>query len=201
MQRAADGATGTARAEERPLVGTVTQAMVSDGKPVVRPNVQRTADTEAAMAPLVGTGGQSMVPDAKPVVQRAGDTAVQHRVERLRPAPPVVQRREAAIPSTPNTPNMPVVQRATEPEHPEHAPETAVQVVEVQRTAEPITESPAPAQNGAAPAQNGAAPAQNAAAPPQNAEELLRKLYDPLLRRLKADLWLDRERRGALTDL
>lgn len=85
---------------------------------------------------------------------------------------------------------MPVVQRATEPEHaehPKHAPETAVQVVEVQRTAEPATESPAPAQNGAA--------------PPQNAEELLRKLYDPLLRRLKADLWLDRERRGALTDL
>jgi hypothetical protein len=31
-------------------------------------------------------------------------------------------------------------------------------------------------------------------------EELLKKLYDPLVRRLKADLWLDRERRGALTD-
>jgi hypothetical protein len=43
------------------------------------------------------------------------------------------------------------------------------------------------------------APAQPASG--QNAEELLRKLYDPLLRRLKADLWLDRERRGALTDL
>lgn len=32
-------------------------------------------------------------------------------------------------------------------------------------------------------------------------EELVKKLYDPLLRRLKAELWLDRERRGALTDL
>ncbi|AXX32807.1 hypothetical protein APASM_5442 [Actinosynnema pretiosum subsp. pretiosum] len=31
-------------------------------------------------------------------------------------------------------------------------------------------------------------------------EELLKKLYDPLLRRLKAELWLDRERRGSLTD-
>ncbi|MEV0679701.1 hypothetical protein AB0I60_24560 [Actinosynnema sp. NPDC050436] len=31
-------------------------------------------------------------------------------------------------------------------------------------------------------------------------EELLKKLYEPLLRRLKAELWLDRERRGALTD-
>jgi hypothetical protein len=34
----------------------------------------------------------------------------------------------------------------------------------------------------------------------QEPEELLGKLYDPLLRRLKAELWLDRERRGALTD-
>lgn len=48
-----------------------------------------------------------------------------------------------------------------------------------------------------------AAPA--AAGPPASAggpepEELLKKLYDPLLRRLKAELWLDRERRGSLTD-
>ncbi len=45
------------------------------------------------------------------------------------------------------------------------------------------------------------APPQPGPQPQQNPEELLRKLYDPLLRRLKADLWLDRERRGALTDL
>jgi hypothetical protein len=31
-------------------------------------------------------------------------------------------------------------------------------------------------------------------------DELVKKLYDPLLRRLKAELWLDRERRGLLTD-
>jgi uncharacterized protein (TIGR03083 family) len=31
--------------------------------------------------------------------------------------------------------------------------------------------------------------------------EMVKKLYDPLLRRLKAELWLDRERRGALTDV
>ncbi|ANZ38863.1 hypothetical protein BBK82_25130 [Lentzea guizhouensis] len=37
--------------------------------------------------------------------------------------------------------------------------------------------------------------------PEQSPEELLTKLYDPLVRRLKAELWLDRERRGALTDL
>lgn len=32
-------------------------------------------------------------------------------------------------------------------------------------------------------------------------EELLKKLFDPLLRRLKVELRIDRERRGSLTDL
>jgi hypothetical protein len=34
-----------------------------------------------------------------------------------------------------------------------------------------------------------------------DADELLKRLFDPMLRRLKAELRLDRERRGALTDL
>ena len=50
----------------------------------------------------------------------------------------------------------------------------------------------------------GPAPAQAPAAPPPQAqpetEELVKKLFDPLLRRLKTELRLDRERRGALTD-
>jgi hypothetical protein len=41
------------------------------------------------------------------------------------------------------------------------------------------------------------APVGGAAAEP---EELLKKLFDPLLRRLKTELRLDRERYGALTD-
>ncbi|CAL9386190.1 hypothetical protein SUDANB95_01158 [Actinosynnema sp. ALI-1.44] len=70
----------------------------------------------------------------------------------------------------------------------------------VQRTEEvapaaevPVEQAPA----SAAQPPNSAAPAQQAPAEP---EELLKKLYDPLLRRLKAELWLDRERRGLLTD-
>jgi len=41
-----------------------------------------------------------------------------------------------------------------------------------------------------------------AAEPPQPPapEELLKTLYDPLLRRLKAELRRDRERRSAVTD-
>ncbi|ONI89118.1 hypothetical protein ALI22I_16530 [Saccharothrix sp. ALI-22-I] len=58
---------------------------------------------------------------------------------------------------------------------------------------------------GAAAGQAGVAAGQagvagQAAAGAQEPEELLKKLYDPLVRRLKAELWLDRERRGALTD-
>jgi hypothetical protein len=47
-------------------------------------------------------------------------------------------------------------------------------------------------------ASSPAAPA--AAAAPPETDELVKKLFDPLLRRLKTELRLDRERRGALTD-
>nr|BFE49330.1 hypothetical protein GCM10017745_27570 [Saccharothrix mutabilis subsp. capreolus] len=66
----------------------------------------------------------------------------------------------------------------------------------VQRTEE-VAPAVEEAPSTAAPTSSSAAPAQQAPAEP---EELLKKLYDPLLRRLKAELWLDRERRGLLTD-
>jgi hypothetical protein len=62
-----------------------------------------------------------------------------------------------------------------------------------------VARSPEP--SAPEPVQRTAEAPQGETAQGQNADELLRKLYDPLLRRLKADLWLDRERRGALTDL
>lgn len=43
-------------------------------------------------------------------------------------------------------------------------------------------------------------PATAAPAAQPETEELVKKLFDPLLRRLKTELRLDRERRGALTD-
>ena len=39
-----------------------------------------------------------------------------------------------------------------------------------------------------------------AAAPTENVEQLVRKLYGPLVRRIKAELLLDRERRGIRID-
>jgi hypothetical protein len=88
----------------------------------------------------------------------------------------------------------------------------------VQRAAEPHpVPAGTPAQNGAAPtvpvlvqreetvaaAEPGpaSAAAPGATAGPGDPEELVKKLFDPLLRRLKIELRLDRERRGRLTDL
>jgi hypothetical protein len=44
------------------------------------------------------------------------------------------------------------------------------------------------------------APAPTAQPAQPETEELVKQLFDPLLRRLKTELRLDRERRGALTD-
>jgi hypothetical protein len=76
----------------------------------------------------------------------------------------------------------------------------------VSRTVEgPATETVSQRQEVAAPAPPSTADAAPVAAASAAAaaepEELLKKLFDPLLRRLKAELRLDRERRGALTDL
>ena len=57
-----------------------------------------------------------------------------------------------------------------------------------------------PAAAPVAPAAGGAAPGAAAPAAP-NLDELARKLYDPLAARLKAELRLDRERAGLVTDL
>jgi hypothetical protein len=57
-----------------------------------------------------------------------------------------------------------------------------------------------PDQAPTAPPAGGAA-AGGAAAGAASPDELVKKLFDPLLRRLKTELRLDRERRGVLTDL
>jgi hypothetical protein len=64
--------------------------------------------------------------------------------------------------------------------------------------APPATEAAGPVEH-AAPAAAASVAGAPATAPPET-DELVRKLFDPLLRRLKTELRLDRERRGALTD-
>ncbi|HUQ61687.1 hypothetical protein [Lentzea sp.] len=127
----------------------------------------------------------SAAPSAK-TVEPAAQRAPAPRTLPVPEQPPAVQQLQT-LQQQPPPRQLPVVARTAEPAQPERAPDPVVRQEVVQRVeAAPVV------QNAEAPA--GPAPA-------QSADELLRKLYDPLLRRLKADLWLDRERRGALTDL
>ncbi|MER6796524.1 hypothetical protein, partial [Amycolatopsis mediterranei] len=84
---------------------------------------------------------------------------------------PVARIAEPVRPSTPDPPPPPAPVVQREPEPP----------------AAPVPD-PAPA------------PAPVPHQQPPETEELVKKLFDPLLRRLKTELRLDRERRGALTD-
>jgi hypothetical protein len=74
-------------------------------------------------------------------------------------------------------------------------PEPVVQTVTIQRVEAEPAAPPAPAGSGSTPAPP--APPAGGQAP----EELLAKLFDPLLRRLRAELRIERDRRGSLTDL
>ncbi|WP_156213686.1 hypothetical protein [Lentzea aerocolonigenes] len=131
-------------------------------------------------------------------------------------APPLVQHATGLPALPPTSPEAAPVQRIFATPAPAHAqppvplpvavppavPPTPEPAPVVARVAEPESSPSPPAQRAEAEAEAEAEPEKPAPQPQaQNPEELLRKLYDPLLRRLKADLWLDRERRGALTDL
>jgi hypothetical protein len=95
--------------------------------------------------------------------------------------------------------------------HPAPAEAAPVAAAPVQRLAEPgPAVVPAPAAGPTEPwtvtvqrAESPPPPAASSAAPPAEGEPeaLLARLYDPLLRRLKAELRTDRDRYGSLTDL
>lgn len=106
--------------------------------------------------------------------ESAGSTAV---------APVGAERRESFI-----TFDSPVVQR-----------ETDSGATSVTAPAEPPPTQEAPAAAAAPTA--GAAPAGGALPGTTNVQELVNQIYDPLAARLRAELWLDRERAGVLMDL
>ncbi|AIG77455.1 Hypothetical protein AJAP_23000 [Amycolatopsis japonica] len=129
---------------------------------------------------------------AKPVVQRQDAEAFQQPTTMPPPARPAETRSvQRTVPSEPVADvkslvlNLPpaVVPRQPEPPVVQRDPETPP-------PPEPVA-APVPATAQAAPAAPAAQP---------ETEELVKKLFDPLLRRLKTELRLDRERRGALTD-
>ncbi|HKT00636.1 MAG TPA: hypothetical protein VJT31_13980 [Rugosimonospora sp.] len=89
----------------------------------------------------------------------------------------------------PPPPETPTVQRHTSPEPaaPTLPAPALVPVTTVQRAE--------------ATAATAAAPAPDGGGHGNDPDELVKKIFDPLLRRLKAELLMDRDRRGGLTDL
>ncbi|MEU0881730.1 hypothetical protein ABZ345_24215 [Lentzea sp. NPDC005914] len=178
-------------AEQLPVID-FGGAVADDSQAIAQADVlQRSVDHSQGVARQV-----ALVGSAPPIVHRAVDkfspafqygTGAGRRseapvVQRVLAAPPAQAQPAAAMPVAVAPPAEQVVERTPAPE----PVQRTVEVPVVQRAEAPPPEAPQPV----------AQPQGQ-----QNAEELLRKLYDPLLRRLKADLWLDRERRGALTDL
>jgi pyruvate/2-oxoglutarate dehydrogenase complex dihydrolipoamide acyltransferase (E2) component len=112
------------------------------------------------------------------------------------PSPVVAQPRSAPVN------RMPPPFIAPSPEAPTFS--VAVQREDAAPAPEPVAmPDPAPAPSPPPPAASTPAPASpgTAPAPAMVPEELVKKLFDPLLRRLKTELRFDRERRGRLTDL
>jgi hypothetical protein len=138
--------------------------------------VQRSA-TGPGVEPssAVGSG-----PAVRPGRGAAGD-ATASRPAASWPGLPL-QRQEAATEAA--------VERAEAPAAATAAPDAVVQEPEL----------PAPGTGGPVPATTAPAPAP-AATPPTDLDELARRLFDPLSARLRAELRLDRERAGVVTDL
>ncbi|MEU8229130.1 hypothetical protein AB0C12_05920 [Actinoplanes sp. NPDC048967] len=140
----------------------------------------------------------SLLPDHPPLVSAQRTTAI---------AMPTASRPGRATtqltpPRPVTSPGMPTIVSWPDDSPPLPTPETVQRAVQViQATAEPAaaasTEVPLPAEG---PPITATPPPQPPPAPP-SPEELLKTLFDPLYRRLRAELRKDRDRRGLITDL
>ncbi|MGW1060450.1 hypothetical protein [Micromonospora rubida] len=192
---------------DRPAVQRVTWQR--DEPPAGGGRAGTTADPERAvpvdLRPPPAAPDPSTVPGTAASTDAAGSTSAE-----AGGGLPPVQRWVGALPGTP--PASRPQGRNTAPPGP---PLSAYAIGElsgpVVQRAEPVddvvppppVDAPAPPAAAPAPDGGGAAagrPAAPGAAPGGGTEpeELLKKLYDPLLRRLKTELRLDRERHGAL---
>jgi hypothetical protein len=163
----------------------------SFGAPSAQP-----ANTSNASTPANGTSVQraaflpGMLPTELPVAQRAAAeqpaTSQPSFVSRTTNQPLV-------LPPTQEELTAQAVQRMTA--GPSEQP--SVQTYTTETMSVQAADAAAPTPAGGAPA---AAPHAGGAGAAQSPEELLKTLFDPLLRRLKAELRLDRERRGLITD-
>ncbi|TFV61596.1 hypothetical protein E4P42_01515 [Mycobacterium sp. PS03-16] len=150
---------------------------------------------------------QPPLPARDTVTSRLFDTAAPSPALVADSPKPMSLQRIFARPAAPATPgdDAPSGAPATVTQHDGYT-EVSFAPAQVQREAEETGESDAPA---APPAAQDAAPTSAAAVPPApspapagpNIDELVNRLYDPLAARLRSELWLDRERAGALMDV
>jgi hypothetical protein len=77
---------------------------------------------------------------------------------------------------------------------------TTVQLQSAGEPAPAATEPAADTSSSATPSSSSAAPPPAVGAKPPDLDELARRLYEPLTARLRAELWLDRERAGVMSD-
>ena len=190
--------------EPAPPIQQVSFAPVAQlaGQPPAVPVVSRMAEPIRIASPP----GQ---PEAKP-------TPVSPRAPASGPPPMATP---AALPmpmSSPPPGSVPMVQRsfaamfaqsdtaAGGPSRPDDGP--GFTSVQLQPTADPApAPTPEPTPTAAPPPEAGPAPTPAAAAPTAGAagadlDEMARRLFEPLSARLRAELWLDRERAGLVTD-
>ncbi|MFC7500819.1 hypothetical protein, partial [Nocardioides sp. GCM10030258] len=120
-----------------------------------------------------------------------------------RSASPVVSAPALRAPGPPAAPALVMPQRASAAEVAEAEPATIQR--ETAEAPAPEPEAPPAADAGAAAspapaAAPGAAPAAGGAQSPEQAEAMARQLFPSLLRMLRGELVVDRERRGVRTD-
>jgi hypothetical protein len=77
---------------------------------------------------------------------------------------------------------------------------TSVQLQPASESGPPAAEPGADAAASAPATPSSEFPPPAAGAKPTDLDELARRLYEPLTARLRAELWLDRERAGVMTD-
>jgi len=175
-QRAAIGTTGTI-ASETMAAGTMAAGTVVGAESIVR---DWTAASQIAVSREAAGPSQAVAARPQPHQGSAAPALVLAGSPPGAWTPTAVQRDVGAKPA--------LAMRAVEPEA---APPVVSPVVHVQ----PVAETPNAESSGALAMSPPAEPVG------KDPDQIAQELFVPLLRRLKAELQLDRERRGALIDL
>lgn len=187
---------------------TVVQRAATAGRLVVLPPVRTSSGSHAAPANTAGAPRSILFESPRPVGLQRMFESTTRRADNATPFEPKGSAPKGA-PSAPfrsadadsNDPDAAVPTFETPgPRYDAGTNTITFSSPTVQREAESAPPSPEPAPATATPTVSSA-PAGPGPAPGGDVDELVNRLYDPLAARLRAELWLDRERAGVLMDL